>query len=190
MMSGMAFEMALEQRYNLVLNEIERRKAYYEQMDSLKFMRLLIWQFAVFFLVVMAFGIYMRAKYHKKKTTKRNCGKCILKNGYKETESQLQLLEDRCSKETSMNKQEANFDKFVHGYLKNNGRFEEIANYSTSSSEDDDEDDLTINLQSYDDEKSLMHTLKKSRKKSSEDLSKTESILQLNSMKKQIKKAR
>ena len=49
------------------MNEIERRKAYYEHMDTLKFVRLLIWQFAVFFVVVIAFGVYMKAKYHKKK---------------------------------------------------------------------------------------------------------------------------
>ena len=61
------------------------------------------------------------------------------------------------------NKAETNFDKQVFTYLRGNGRFEEIANYSTSSSEE--EDDEVINLMSdEDDERSLIMTLKKNKK--------------------------
>lgn len=77
------------------------------------------------------------------------------------------------------NKAETNFDKQVFTYLRGNGRFEEIANYSTSSSEEDEEDDEVINLMSdEDDERSLIMTLKKN-KKDKENANKS-SMLQLN----------
>ena len=84
MLNGMAFEYAIEQRYNLILKEIDRRKAYYEHMDALKFTRLLIWQFAIFFLLIMAFFVFVKSK--SAKNNLRKNAKSALKNAGKDHE--------------------------------------------------------------------------------------------------------
>ena len=87
LLSGTAFELAVEQRYQLVLAEIQRRKAYYEQMDALKFTRLLVWQFVIMFFVVIVLIYFINSGYFKKK--KDQASKFTKKSKAKDKESQL-----------------------------------------------------------------------------------------------------
>lgn len=158
-----AIQQVLEQRYNLVLAEIERRRAFYDTLDSLKRIRLFLQIFTILFLMycvyvlVTQLGTITRPKKRRQDSSKDKGEAQASEAELKDADLQSHIhLRQQLGQPV---------DGLVKSLDKSKGSIEEIANYSTSSSEEDDDDEC-INLFSDEDEKSLIGTLnlRKNRK--------------------------
>lgn len=59
-MKQWALDEALKQRYQLIMVEIERRKAFYQALDNIKRARIVISMFTIIFLVYIVYWSFSR----------------------------------------------------------------------------------------------------------------------------------
>lgn len=72
-MKQWALDEALKQRYQLIMVEIERRKAFYQALDNIKRARIVISMFMIFFLVYIVYWSFSRDwQKTKKEVLKKN----------------------------------------------------------------------------------------------------------------------